>query len=197
MSNINNLTNKIIEDAKLTAKKLVDEAEIKRKNEIDKKISEAKGERNLIISRAKDEAKIMGERIISNAQLQVRNMKLASKGQVIDDVFNKALVKLNSLSDMELLKFMKESILSLDLDGDEKVIVDKNNKAVTAEFIMEINEALKAKGKLGSLTLGYDENINGGYLIIKNGIEINNTFESLIKSLRSELETEVASALFN
>lgn len=197
MSNINNLTNKIIEDAKLTAKKLVDEAEIKRKNEVDKKISEAKEEKSLIISRAKDEAKIMEERIISNAQLQVRNMKLAAKGQVIDDVFNAALVKLNNLSNEEFLKFMKESILSLDLDGDEKVIVDKDNKAVTAEFIMEINKALKAKGKLGNLTLGYKENINGGYLIIKNGIEINNTFESLIKSLRSELETEVASALFN
>jgi V/A-type H+/Na+-transporting ATPase subunit E len=41
MSNIDNLTNKIIEDAEATAKQIVDEARIKEKNTINKKVSES------------------------------------------------------------------------------------------------------------------------------------------------------------
>lgn len=197
MSNISNLTNKIIEDAKATAKQLVDEAKIKEKNTIDKRVSEAEREKNILISRAESEAKVRAERIVSNAHLQVRNMKLSAKGETLDNVFKAALIKLNALPQERLLKFMKDSILSLDIDGDEEVIVDENNNAVTPEFIEEVNKALKAKGKLGELKLSSRKNINGGYIIMKKGIGINNTFESLIKSLRDELEAEVANALFS
>ncbi|KYH30310.1 MULTISPECIES: V-type ATP synthase subunit E [Clostridium] len=197
MSNINNLTNKIIEDAEATAKQIVDEARIKEKNTINKKVSEAEKEKKIILSRAESEAKIRAERIVSNAHLQARNMKLSAKGETLDNVFKAALTKLNALPQEEFLKFMKDSILSLDIDGDEEVIVDENNSAVTPKFIEEVNKALKAKGKLGQLKLSFKKNLSGGYIIAKNGIGINNTFESLIKSSRDELEAEVASVLFS
>lgn len=197
MSNISNLTNKIVEDAKVTAKNLLDEAKIKEKNTVDKRISEAELERSTLISRAESEAKIRAERIVSNAHLQVRNMKLTAKGEILNNIFNIALKNLNELSDERLLKFMEDSILSLNIDGDEELIVDENNIVVTPEFMLKINKALKAKGKLGELKLSFKKGIKGGYVITKNGIGINNTFESLIKSLRNELEAEVISALFS
>ena len=37
----------------------------------------------------------------------------------------------------------------------------------------------------------------GGFILEKDGIEINNTFEALVSSLKEELEFEVAKELFN
>jgi V/A-type H+/Na+-transporting ATPase subunit E len=124
-------------------------------------------------------------------------MKLSAKGETLDNVFKAALAKLNALPQEKFLKFMKDSILSLDIDGDEEVIVDENNSAVTPKFIEEVNKALQAKGKIGQLKLSFKKNLNGGYIIAKNGIGINNTFEALIKSSRDELEAELASVLFS
>ncbi|MCY6370842.1 V-type ATP synthase subunit E [Clostridium ganghwense] len=198
MSSINNLTSKIIEDANNTAKGLIEEAKNTEKSLINKKIAEGEAEKKIMVSKAESEAKTRAERIISNAHLQVRNMKLSAKGEVLDNTFNIALEKLNKISKEKLLKFMMESILSLDIDGDEKIIVGENNNAVTPEFIKELNKALIAEGKKGELKLSSEKrDIKGGYILAKNGIEINNTFEALIMSLRDELEAEVISALFN
>ena len=37
----------------------------------------------------------------------------------------------------------------------------------------------------------------GGFILEKDGIEINNTFEALVSSLRDDLEFEVARVLFS
>lgn len=198
MSSINNLTSKIIEDANNTAKGLIEEAKNIEKKLIDEKIAKAEEEKKLMISKAEAEAKTRAERIISNAQLQVRNMKLGAKGEILDNSFSTALEKLNQLSKDEFLKFMKNSILSLNIDGDEEIILGHNNNIVTSKFINELNNALIDLGKKGELKLSSEKrDIQGGYILARNGIEINNTFEALIKSLRDELEAEVISALFN
>ncbi len=198
MSNIKNLTSKILEDAEATAKKLIEEAKLKEQEVIAKKVSEAQDEKKIILSRAESEAKIRAERIVSNSHLQVRNMNLTSKGEVIDKVFNIAEDKLMQLPADKILDFIKNSILSIEIKGDEEIVVGENNTAVTPEFISELNKELNAKGKLGELKLSsIKRKIKGGYVLIKNGVEINFTFEALIKSLRDELEAEVASTLFS
>ncbi|MCY6484661.1 V-type ATP synthase subunit E [Clostridium aestuarii] len=198
MSSINNLTSKIIEDANNTYKQLIEDAKSKEKDLINKRILEAEKEKKSIISKAESEAKTKAERIISNAELQVRNMKLDAKQQMLDKVFQIALEKLSEFSQKDTLKFIRESILLLDIDGDEELIIGENCNEVTPEFISELNKALKAQGKLGILKLSSERrNIKGGYILSKNGIEINNTFEALTMSLRDELESEVASALFS
>ncbi|MCY6959035.1 V-type ATP synthase subunit E [Clostridium brassicae] len=198
MSNINNLTSKIIEDANNAAKNLIEEARNKEKKLIEKKIFEAEKEKEIIISKAQSEAKSRGERIISNAQLQVRNMKLQVKGEMLNSVFEKALEELKKISKEDHLKFIKNSILSMDIDGDEDIIVGKDNDAVTPDFISELNKALIVKGKRGELKLSSEKrDIEGGYILSKGGIEINSTFDTLIMSSRDELEAEVMGALFS
>lgn len=198
MSNISNLTNKIIEDANGTASRLIAEAKAKEAEVISDKVAEAESEKKMIISRAESEAKIKAERIVSNAHLQVRNMKLTSKGEALDKVFSTAAEKLIQLPSDKVLQFIKNAVLSLEIKGDEEIVVGENNAAVTPEFISELNKELNAKGKIGNLKLSpIKRNIGGGFILIKNGVEINFTFEALIKVLRDELEAEVASTLFS
>ncbi|KEH87520.1 ATP synthase subunit E [Clostridium novyi A str. BKT29909] len=198
MSNITGLTNKIIGDAKVSSKEIMDDAKKKEKIIIDEKVSIAENERKLILSKAEEESKVRAGRIISNANLQVRDMKLSAKIEVLDNVFNAAVEELSRMTEGELLNFIKNTILLLDIDGDEEIIVGENEDRVTTEFINEINKELKAKGKLGKIKLSQKRiKIKGGYILAKNGIEINNTFESRVKSLRDDMEAEVAKVLFS
>ncbi|EGO87147.1 ATP synthase subunit E, partial [Clostridium botulinum C str. Stockholm] len=178
MSNIENLTSKIIENAKSTAKDIIDKAKEKENNIISKKVSIAEKERNIILSKAKDESKLKKQRIISNANLQVRDMKLSAKIEVLDKVFNDSIQKLNGMTTSEMINFIRNSILSSEIDGDEEIIIDSSNLVITPQFVEELNKELKSKGKIGKLKLSSENrNIGGGYILAKNGIEINNTFD--------------------
>ena len=102
------------------------------------------------------------------------------------------------MSPEEFDKFVKNTILSLDIDGDEEIIINtKDREKLSDKFIVELNKLLVANGKLGKLKFNvksYD--IDGGFIISKNGIEINNSFEELVNSLKYELEYEVGKMLF-
>lgn len=196
MSNIESLTSKILEDSENKAKALIEEANLQEKNILDKKKREAEIERKSIVDKADAEAKIRAERVISNAEIQVRNMKLEAKQKVLDRVFTESLEKLSAISKDETLEFIKKSILSLEIEGNEELIVGEN--IASDNFIAELNSSLKNLGKKGELKLSAEKrDIKGGYILAKSGVEINYTFEALVKLMRDELEAEVAGILFS
>ena len=170
------------------------------KNKIlSKKVASAKELEKEILEKAEIEAKSKKERVISGAKLKARNEKLAAKQEVIEEVFSKSVETLCKLNDREFVKFIKDSILSLNIDGDETLILNEDgNKIVSKEVVAEINAELKAKGLKGEIkiseTIG---SFRGGFILEKGGVEINNTFESLVDSLKDQLEFEVAKVLFN
>lgn len=199
MSSINNLTGKILEEAKGKKEEFIKEAKEDGKKILDKKTAEAKIIEKNTIEKAKRESVIRRERILSNAELKVRNEKLQSKQKIIEKVLEKSLEKLSSLSKEEYLYYIKERILNLPIDGDEKIIINLKDKLlITEDFINEINSELVKKGKLGNLSLSDEtRDFKAGFILEKNGIEINNSFQALISSMKDELEYEVARVLFN
>ncbi|WP_251860457.1 V-type ATP synthase subunit E family protein [Clostridium sp. Marseille-Q2269] len=199
MSSINNLTEKILKEAKIKKEQLIKEAKEEGKKILDKKIDDAKVIEKNTIEKAQKESIVRRERILSNAELKVRNKKLESKQQVIEKVLDKSLEKLSSLSKEEYLSYIKERILTLPIQGDEKLIISSKDKLlITEAFVNEINSELAKKGKLGSLALSNKtRDFRAGFILEKNGIEINNSFEALISSMKDELEYEVARVLFN
>ncbi|AJD29467.1 V-type ATP synthase subunit E family protein [Clostridium sporogenes] len=199
MSSINNLTGKILEEAKGKKEEFIKEAKEDGKKILDKKTAEAKIIEKNTIEKAKRESVIRRERILSNAELKVRNEKLQSKQKIIEKVLEKSLEKLSSLSKEEYLYYIKERILNLPIDGDEKIIINLKDKLlITEDFINEINSELVKRGKLGGLSLSDEtRDFKAGFILEKNGIEINNSFQALISSMKDELEYEVARVLFN
>lgn len=196
MSNVNNLTSKILKDAEDKKVQILNKANSDKEEIISKRVSKAKEVEAEIIEKAKSEATTKKARIISSAELKVRNNKLAAKQNVIKEVFEESVDKLATLSNDEFLKFVKETILALNIDGDEVLILNEvGNKLIDNKFLEEVNKELGEKGKL---TLSTEtRNFKGGFILEKNGIEINNTYEALVSSLKDELEFEVANVLFN
>lgn len=199
MANVSNLTSKILKDAEERKEKILAEANEKKANILSKKKKEAEKLEAEMIEKATREAETRKERVISGAELSARNKKLEAKQAIITDVFNMSIESLCNLKEDDYKSFIKNTILSLNIDGDEKLILnDKVKNIVDNSFLAEINEALVKNNKLGKLTISNETaNYKGGFILEKNGIEINNTFEALVTSLREELEFEVAKELFN
>ncbi|MBU3110362.1 V-type ATP synthase subunit E [Clostridium lacusfryxellense] len=198
MSNLEKLAAKIIEDAKIKAEVILKEAKNNENILIENKTKEAEGLKSQMMEKTKVEAIMVSKRIISNSQLKARNEKLVAMQNMIDKVFEIALEKLTSMSDNEYLELLKNYLLSMPIAGNEEIILPGKYKGIVSnEYLYEINLSLKTNGKLGELKLSSDErDIKSGFVVFKNGIEINNTFESLVNSLRDELEPEIVNVLF-
>ena len=192
MSNVKNITSKILKDAEAGKENILAAAEEEKNKILSKKASAANEIAQEILQKAEADAKSKKERVISSAKLKVRNNKLAAKQEIIDEVFEKSINKLTELSKEQFLNFVKNSILSMNLTGKQTLILNETGlKFVDDSFIDELNKEAKATIAL-SKTAG---NFKGGFILENNGIEINSTYEALVSSLRDELEFEVAKVL--
>lgn len=196
MASLNNITSKILKDAEDRKNEILVAAEAEKESILSKKIAKAKDLEADKLKKAKLQAKSNVERGISSANLKVRNNKLAAKQEVINSTFNKSIEVLSNIKGEELLKFIKSSVLSLGNIGEQKMILNKSGmESIDLTFIYELNEELGDRGniKLSSKV----KDFKGGFILEKDGIQINYTFEALVNSLKDELEYEVASILFN
>lgn len=195
MSNINNLTSKIMKDAEDKKAAILAEA-VNEKNKIfTKKQEAARSVEKTILEKAEREAISRKERIISGAELQARNESLEAKQKVISEVFELTVEALCNAGNDDLKEFVKETILNIDVSGKQNLILnDAGKKVISEELITEINKEL---GEKASITLSEETgNFKGGFILEKDGIEINNTFEALVTSLKDDLSLEVAKVLF-
>ena len=196
MSNLNNLTSKILKDAEDKKAVILSDAEGEKNKILSKKAGEASIEEKTILERAEREAASRKERIISGAELHARNEKLEAKQKVIKEVFQTSVKELSNCSADDLKGFVKEVILNTKIEGTQNLILNEaGKKALDEAFVAEINEALgkKATIKLSDETGKFE----GGFVLEQNGIEINNTFEALVSSLKDDLSLEVARVLFS
>ena len=198
MSNLNNITSKIIKDAEEKRDEILNAAQVESDSIIAKETKKAKNLEVELIEKAKIEAKARENRVISNARLKVRNNELKAKQDMISKVFEKAVERLNSLSTLEYKEYILRALDSLDLEGTEILIINKKDEdVINTKFLLDLNNKLISLGKKGKISILTNGNFDRGFILDRNGIQINNTFESLVKSLRSELELEVTKVLFN
>ena len=147
MSNIKNLTEKILEEAKHKEKEIAAYAESEKEKILSSKIKEAED-----------------ERIISSTTLKVRNEKLEIKQKLISEVFDKALEELCSMNSSKLKNFIKHTILDLDIEGDETIILNEDGKSkIDDKFIEDLNFIFLARNKKGELKVREENgNFKGG-----------------------------------
>jgi len=199
MSNLENLTSKIITDANEKAADIINDAKVKEKELIAKKKDEAEKLAKSIIEKANLEGKNLFDRAISKSELKVRNEKLVAKQQVIDKVFNEAIKELNNMSSEDYLNYIKNNLKSIKLQGHEEIIVSENDKdKIGEEFIKELNKTIAKDVEKANIILSKNtRQINGGFILAKSGIEFNYSYDALVNSLRYEIENEVAMMLFD
>lgn len=184
MSNLDNLTQKILDDAREKAEKILAESAEKNEGIVSSKIKEATEISNKIIEKSAVEANMLKDRMISNAELRVRDEKLKAKQEIMNRIFLEAKNRLKNISEEDYIRFLTANINSIELKGTEEIIVP---------------ERMRAKiSSMGTLPKVSDnESVESGFLIRDNNVVMNFSFDSLVDFLRDDLEGEIAKELFN
>lgn len=189
---------KLKEDAARQASDIINAAKQRTdeiKQQANKRISEMRENDRIKFER---ESAAMQDRMLRMGELENKKDLLSSKRELISSAFDRALELLYALPDKEKKEFFLRQILSL-ASGDEALQpAEKSKQLFDEHFILEINEALKKSGKNGLIRLSHDNFVSGtGFILKKDGVEINCTFEAIVNSKRQELEGEVAKILFS
>lgn len=135
-------------------------------------------------------------RMQAAARMTNAKQVLTVKSQILDEVFQKAMQKVNQLPDEQYLGLMKKLMVRALETGDEEVIVGKNEQRINEDFIKKVNRDL-GTGFKGNLRLsGQKADITGGFLLSRGRVQVNVSTEVLIRQARELLEMELASELF-
>ena len=172
MSNLDNIIDEILQDAKSEVANLVGETE-----------SEAQKNADKIIEKARVEGAQSKDRIISNSSLTARDMILVAKQEMINKVFELTKEKLKTLNHEDYLKFVENSLKTLDVKEDSEIILTESEKKLAGEKLFGIKVA--------------KETVESGFSLKNGKIILNNEFSSLIDLIKEDLEREVSIRLFS
>lgn len=198
MSGVEKLKDRILEEARLQADANTKRAQDEAADIIEAAGKEAETKRKETIEKAKREAVEVKKRLIAVAELEARKERLKAKQEIVEEAFDKTLEKLNSLPDPEYQNILSDMIVnSVGSNSVEIVLSPKDKNKLSQTFIEDINKKLVAKGVTGSVRLADEtRNINGGFILKSGDMEINYSFEAIIRMKRDEIESEVINSLF-
>ncbi|MDO5717786.1 MAG: V-type ATP synthase subunit E [Tissierellia bacterium] len=182
MSNLENITQKIMEDAKKTVAEIDMETGAKTEQIIKTRVDEAIKVKEKILERAKLNAASAKDKIISTAQLKARDEQLTAKQRVMDRVFEKSKEKLKNLSDEDYLGFVEKRLKELNLKDSKEIIAQKGREKL-----------LESKG----YKVSTGESVDSGFAILDGKTVINYDFSDLVDFNRLDLEGEIAKILFD
>ena len=197
MSGADNIKNRILSDARLAAEANIAQARREAEGIVLKAREEAQALQSSQIVKADREASEREKRLVSVAELERRKEKLAVKQRLIEDLFARAIQLLCNKPDAEYEELLVDMIANA-AAGDEEVILSAGDKKRLSEgFIRSANQALAKKGLSGKLRLSAETKpIKGGFVLRSGLVEINNSFEAIVKMQKDNLESLAVKMLF-
>lgn len=193
MEGMERIRESILAEARTQAEAIIKEAEDKVKEmeiQAEKRAEELTKNR---LERAEVEAQEAQKRMLSMAELELKKQSLEAKQSIIDQAFDKALVKLNNLPDEKYAAMIVSALGSVGIKGGEELIVPPQDREKFQKGLLKkINDKLGFELKLSD----EDRGIQGGFIVKVDGVEINNSFETLLRMEREKVESEIADILF-
>lgn len=135
------------------------------------------------------------ERLTSMAQMEAKKALLAAKQEMLTRAFDLALNQLCSMPEADYVKLLAELAVKASVTGEESVILSqKDHDRIGSAVVAAANEALGSKGKL---TLAEQTRPTMGGLILRDeAVEVNCTFETLVRLQKTAAAGEVSDILF-
>ena len=149
-----------------------------------------------IVERGRKAAAEREERLASVAQLEARKLELAAKQEMLQKAFDTALAYLLDLPEDKYVALLADLAVRAARTGSEQVILSQKDRTrFGKQAVTAANEKLGDKGRL---TLSQETRpIQGGLILSDGDVEVNCTFETLVRLQRGELDREVAKVLFD
>lgn len=191
---LEDIVKKIKEKVLQEVEEIKQEADREREEIVKKTEEEAAKVKGQILKKAREEREHERQRRLMRTRSEERKKTLALKRELLDKVFRRAKEELDNLGGQEYRKWSERLLISNIDSGKEEILVSPRDKGLMERILVEgWGEGLNIKEIKFLPQLDQKER---GFIIRKEGVQIDYTFSSLFSSLEDELEIEVARILF-
>jgi V/A-type H+-transporting ATPase subunit E len=193
MEGMERIKDSILSEAKTQAEKIIKEAEDRVKEMKKQAAKSAEEITKTRLQKAETEAKEAAARKLSMEELELKKQILKAKQGFIDQAFEKALSRLKGLPEETFADMIVSVLKDIRVTGEEEIVVSQRDREMFEKGLLKkINDRLGLEIKLSEET----RSMQGGFIVKTRGVEINNSFETLLRMERERIETEIADILF-
>ena len=192
MNGIEKITQRIAADAQVEIDRLLADAQAQAQDIAARSSAQAEAERADWKACNAQLAAEREARLISAAQMEAKKVVLATRQELLEQAYAKALQALCAMPDQEYTKTLAALLAEAAPDGTGSVIFsDDVKKRIGAETVALANQKLK-----GSLTLAEETRpMPGGFILSRGNVEVNCTFETLVRLQKAETAGAVLKTL--
>ena len=133
------------------------------------------------------------ERLVSAAQMEARKRQLAAKQEMLEKAYILALDKLCAMPEEQYTAVLAELLVRASSSGKEEAVFSQADRQRVGKAAVE--EANRRSGK--QLLLSEEtQPIRGGFILKDRNVEVNCTFETLVRLQKTETAGAVVKKLF-
>ena len=225
MNGIEKITQRMDADTQAEISRILDDANAQAEAIAAKFRDQAQAEDRELLAKSRRSAEEREERLVSAAHMEARKSLLAAKQEMVDQAYRRAEEKLTSLPEEAYVELLASLLLAASATGREEVIFSPQDrtgagKAAVARANEQLARAAAPELPLGDgavaslvskavasvsalaqgtamLTVSQETRpMEGGFILRDGRVEVNCTFEALIRAAREKTSGAVAKLLF-
>ena len=186
---IENITARILQEAKDEAKKTQEAAAAQKAAMLEKAAQDAAAAEAKMAEKATEDAKVLLERRNSVAELEARKLRLAAKQEALEETFQEAAEKIAALDGSVYLDFIVKTLEPYREEGGEI--------SLNARDYANLKDSLEKALAGSKLTVGAEQaNIAGGFILKQGKVYVNASLEKILETEKKQMTGEVAGILF-
>ena len=195
MNGIEKITQRIDADTQAEIDRILADAREKAAEITGKYKSQADAEAVSLAAKNEKTAAEREERLVSVAQMESRKVTLAAKQEVVEKAYQLALEKLRTMPAERYTAVLADLLVQAAPNGRGAVIFAPEEKKRIGEAAVR---AANARLNGGKLTLSEETRpLKGGFILSDGKVEVNCSFDTLVRLQKTETAGEVAKRLFS
>ena len=198
MNGIEKITQRIAADAEKESQDILAEAR-SRADEITAGFqADADAQAAQVLEKGRHRAEERRARLVSAAEMEGRQALLAVKQEMLEQAYTLALDRLCSLPERDYIDLLASLTAQAAVTGQEQLILSRTDRSrYGVKVASKANDILSKQGRTAGLKLSQESRDFRGGLILSDGdVEVNCTFETLVRLARTETAGQVAELLF-
>ena len=193
MNGIEKITQRIEADAQAEIDRILSEAREEDDQITGRYKAQAEAEAASLAARNEKSAVEREERLVSVAQMEARKVQLAAKQEMVEKAYDLALEKLCAMPDARYTEVLAGLLVQASSNGREEAIFSPEDRERVGKAA--VDKANAASGK--QLKLSKETRpLKGGFVLRDENIEVNCTFDTLVRLEKAETTGAVVKKLF-
>ena len=193
MNGIEKITQRIASDAQAEIDRILGDARDEAARITANYRAQADAEAQELADKNERAAAEQEERLISAAQMKASRLQLAAKQEMVEKAYIQALDKLCAMPKEQYVDVLAKLLVEASSNGKEEAVFSKEDREQVGKAAVEKANQLSGK----QLRLSEEtQPIRGGFILKDKNVEVNCTFETLVRLQKAETAGAVAKTLF-